>query len=257
MKGILSASLNWICATVLHCATPASKSLEYDNSRSRWTAEGGGANEPFQENFESGWRGVPMLPNMKQPALGGDFYDLPLDEFVFSKKGKGWIETPGLPLMYWQRGRIGEYIVITPDPDEVEAAIHGWLNEWVQEVIDPVDATGVQVRLAGTEGEILSATSQLAPDVVVPLRSKFGSWKIAAWDDRKTVVTHSAPTLAISVGVASVFALARDWSLCGAAPCAAPERTACLIRKPSVARVAHPVDGISYLTTTSLQMRWS
>jgi len=167
----------------------------------------GGKTKPFQETFDAGWRGVPMLPGMEKPTLGGDLYDLPIAMMRSSKKGQGWVNVPGQPLMYWKLTGFGEYVVITPNLDEIEAAIHGWLNEWVAEVIEPVEVTGANVRISGAGGEILSVDSELTPDVVVPLRAQFGSWKIAAWDERKTVVSHDTATLAVSVGVAGIFAL--------------------------------------------------
>lgn len=170
-------------------------------------AESGVKAEAVQENFEPGWRGVPILPGQPEPALSSDIFELSAEELSGAEEDHGWLEKPGQPLMFWQRRAPGVYAILTPDTDAVEAAVHGWLGEWLPEVLGPVAVTGATLRIAGAQGEIVSAEAESRPDVLVPLRSRFGSWDVAAWDERKTVVSHHAPTLAIAVGVAGVFAL--------------------------------------------------
>ena len=64
--------------------------------------------------------------------------------------------------------------MLTPDPEEARAAVHGWLGEWLPEVIEPVAATGAQVRVSGLAGEILPVDAGATPDLVTPLRARFG-----------------------------------------------------------------------------------
>jgi len=168
----------------------------------------GGRSEPFQLNFEAGYRGVPMLPGQAEPALDGDFYYLPGDELA-AEPDHGWLKTPGQPVMFWERRSAGVYIVVTPDPVAVQKAVNGWLEDWLPEVVEPVGVTGAKVRLAGALGDVWASDGSGAtpPDVVVPMRARFGEWKISTWDDRVPVVSYHVPTLVISVGLAVVFAL--------------------------------------------------
>ena len=176
---------------------------------------GGDASLAFQENFAPGWRGVPILPGQEVPALGGDLHELHVDDLRGEKlpmEGEkraayGWIDRPGSPMMFWMRHSPGAYVIITPDPAAVRSAVHGWLGDWMPEVDGPVLASGAQVRIAGAVGEILPSGAEGAPDVVVPLRSRFGEWRVMAWDERGVEVSYHAPTLAISVGLAAMFAL--------------------------------------------------
>ncbi|MGI9242836.1 MAG: sensor histidine kinase, partial [Verrucomicrobiales bacterium] len=171
----------------------------------------GGRSEPFQLNFEAGYRGVPMLPGQPEPALDGDFYYLPEDELA-AGPDHGWLKTPGQPIMFWERRSAGEYVVVTPDPAAVREAVNGWLEDWLPEVVEPVGATGARVRLAGALGDVWEAggiggADSTPPDVVVPMRARFGEWRISSWDERVPAVSYHVPTLVISVGLAAVFAM--------------------------------------------------
>ena len=129
--------------------------------------EGGGPMaEVFQENFVAGWRGVPMLPGQPEPALGGDLYQLPLEELQAAEEDHGWFDIPGQPMMFWQRRSPEVYVVITPDPEAVRAAVHGWLEEWLPEVLEPVLASGAKVQISGSGDYLLGAHSASQPDVV-------------------------------------------------------------------------------------------
>lgn len=124
--------------------------------------------------------------------------------------GSGWIEEPGKPLMYWQRIATKEVVVLLIDGAEVEAAVDRWLKTFGESEFAPVRADGGPDQLRGHHGQSLLSEGPAQterPDLILPLRSRLGTWDLASWDRRETRVHYDAATLATSGGLAVLVAL--------------------------------------------------
>jgi signal transduction histidine kinase len=130
-------------------------------------------------------------------------------EKMFREDGawSGWIEEPGKPLMFWHRISSHEVVVLLIDERAVEAAVTGWLKTWAESRFAPVRVGGGPDQLRAGSGHPLLAEGRLQatrPDLLLPLRSRLGTWELASWDRRETRVHYDLPTL-VATGVLAVF----------------------------------------------------
>ncbi|WP_049975501.1 sensor histidine kinase [Chthoniobacter flavus] len=119
----------------------------------------------------------------------------------------GWIEEPGKPLMFWQRVASNEVVVILVDETAVEEAVERWLQAWTESRFAPVRVGGGPDQFRARNGQALLAEGGAQverPDLLLPLRSRLGTWDLASWDLRETRVHYAVATLATS-GVLAVF----------------------------------------------------
>lgn len=130
-------------------------------------------------------------------------------ESIYGPDGlrEGWIDEPGKPLMYWHRVISGVAIVFLIDQPAVETAVTEWLKGWAQPHFTPVQAGGGPDALRTGQGATLLAEGDSGasrPDLLLPLRSRLGTWELASWDRREVQVHYAAATLATS-GVLATF----------------------------------------------------
>jgi len=130
-------------------------------------------------------------------------------ERLFNRDGEwsGWIEEPGKPLMFWQRIDSKEVVVLLIDERAVEMAVGQWLKQWGESRFSPVRVSGGPDQLRARNGESLlaeGAAQTERPDLLLPLRSRLGTWDLASWDVRETHVHYDTATLATS-GALAVF----------------------------------------------------
>jgi signal transduction histidine kinase len=124
--------------------------------------------------------------------------------------GSGWIDEPGKPLMYWQRVATKEVVVLLIDDVEVEAAVNRWLKASIEPEFAPVRVGGGPDQLRGHRGQALLAegpTQTERPDLILPLRSRLGTWDLASWDRREIRVHYDVATLVTSGVLAVLVAL--------------------------------------------------
>jgi signal transduction histidine kinase len=152
------------------------------------------------------------------PALQAPRSGLPIapvlvsEEKLFDDAGddSGWIDEPGKPLFYWLRRSSKEVAVLLIQRADVEAAISRWLESWSAQAFEPVrvERGPDQLRPRGGRALVVAGDSlTTAPDLLLPLRSRFGNWELASWDRRTTHVHHHASTLLASGAVAVLLAL--------------------------------------------------
>lgn len=118
---------------------------------------------------------------------------------------KGWIEEPGKPLMFWQRIDSKEAVVLLIDESAVEEVVGRWLKMWADERFAPVRAGRGPDQLRERNGAALLAegpAQSQGPDLLLPLRSRLGTWDLASWDQRETRVHYDTATLVMSVALA-------------------------------------------------------
>lgn len=122
----------------------------------------------------------------------------------------GWIDEPGKPLLFWFRRSPSEFIVLLIDGDAVAAAFGTWLQDWLPANFAPLRAAGGPDWLFDPSGIVASRTEASAlsrPDLILPVRTRFGEWQLASADRYRTEVSYHLPTLATSAAVAVVIAV--------------------------------------------------
>ena len=134
------------------------------------------------------------VPVLQMPRSG--FTTTPVlvpEDKLFEVMGEdsGWIDEPGKPLFYWLRRSSKEVAVLLIQRVDVEAAISRWLGSWSAQAFEPVlvERGPDQVRPRG--GRALANAGDApttAPDLLLPLRSRFGNWELASWDRREVRV---------------------------------------------------------------------
>lgn len=128
---------------------------------------------------------------------------LPEKELLRGEETSGWRDEPGQPLIYWERRAADECVVLVIDQSAVNTAMQAWLDPWLRENFVPARIGGPD-RLAGPGNESLAmvGTPSAEPaDLLLPLRTRFGTWQLASWDPRETRVSYSRGVLlAGSVG---------------------------------------------------------
>lgn len=130
-------------------------------------------------------------------------------EKLFSDDGTwtGWIEEPGKPLMFWQRIASGEVVVLLIDESALEMAVDSWLKGWGEARFAPVRVGGGPDQLRTRNGQPLLTEGGVQierPDLLLPVRSRLGTWTLASWDRRETRVRYDVATLVTS-GVLAIF----------------------------------------------------
>mgnify|MGYP000319850788 CR=1 FL=1 len=154
------------------------------------------------------------VPVLQMPRSG--FPTAPVlvpEEKLFEAMGEdsGWIDEPGKPLFYWLRRSSKEVAVLLIQRADVEAAISRWLESWSAQAFEPVRVELGPDQLRPRGGRALANAGDApttAPDLLLPMRSRFGNWELASWDRRATHVHYRASTLLASGAVAVLLALA-------------------------------------------------
>ncbi len=113
------------------------------------------------------------------------------------------------------------FVVFAVDRAEVAAAVRGHLGRWYGVPFEPAAAAGALAAIEGPGGAVLAAgVGTRQPDLVLPVATRFGRWRVAAWDEVEAVVRYDVPTVAAaSVGALLVgllgfamFAHQRRWA---------------------------------------------
>ena len=158
--------------------------------------------------------GFPPNPPLPEPTLIKEHKGLPrprvlLDvETLFpgeSGHHSGWIDEPGKPLMFHLRSGVVA-VVLSIERTAVRRVVTAQLREMprVQQALSGPDELreegGVILHSAGTLPEA-------APDVLMSISSRFGTWQLASWDQREKRITYHAPTLAGAMALAVLVAV--------------------------------------------------
>ena len=132
-----------------------------------------------------------------------------LDESRLFSRDSGWVDEPGKSLMFHVKRTSAEVSVIVVSRPVVAEAIQEWLRQWAAASFEPVRVSGGpdQFRAGGKILATVGLPETDAPDLLLPLRSRFGSFELASWDIHKTLVYYQPATLAITVALALIIAL--------------------------------------------------
>ncbi|HWB59696.1 MAG TPA: HAMP domain-containing sensor histidine kinase, partial [Chthoniobacteraceae bacterium] len=118
---------------------------------------------------------------------------------IFQPNGPqwGWMDEPGKPLLFWQRNDAGgEAVVMLVDRAQLRDALDPWFVQWAyggqfeaahMGAFAPLEAAGDRVELLGPDGEIVTANrgskgDSKMPGLVLPIRSRLGTWQFGLWD---------------------------------------------------------------------------
>jgi len=119
-----------------------------------------------------------------------------------SPEGKqGWLGSS----FYLQRDDLGGYVVLATDTQAVSLAVRNWIAGRYAQDFEPVAATGALVQIDGPGAFVLEANTSRPPDFVLPLPTRFGRWKISAWDEVIESTTYHKPTLVAGSALALAF----------------------------------------------------
>jgi len=145
------------------------------------------------------------LPDSGIPAL------LPIDLLSTSSNESGWLDDPGKPLFFWYQRPAGELTVLLIDAQAVGEAMDSWLAGWMKDSWPEPAQQGYRGELLGTHGTVLAGghpgvASVEAPDILLPIQTRFGVWQLASWDRRELRVSYHTPTLAASACLAVIVA---------------------------------------------------
>lgn len=155
-------------------------------------------------------------PTLEMPILNRrDFTILdPAAFFEQSGTSAGWVDEPGKPLLYWRQRSDKLLVLLTIEPNEVQATMTGWVRQWLQDHPAPSAASnaGARVELHAPDGASLlrGTLSQIdgdPPHWSQPLPTRYGTWNLMSWDRVETKVTHHMPVLIIATSLAMVVAL--------------------------------------------------
>jgi signal transduction histidine kinase len=121
----------------------------------------------------------------------------------------GWIDRPGQPLLYWsRRDRESVVLVLFLERDEIAEAIDEWFRLWLANgasgTFAGVMAAGGPHRVDGASGRIIGASGPdpvdpERPDFLLPVRARYGTWQLAAWDQYQLRTNYHLPTVASAV----------------------------------------------------------
>jgi signal transduction histidine kinase len=106
----------------------------------------------------------------------------------------GWINDPGKPLLFWQRADPGSdaVVILLIDPTPLHTAVNTWFKQWASESFAPLRVRDGPLCALQSSDTILASTGVLPAaesDFILPVRSLFGTWELAAWD--RTVIHTS------------------------------------------------------------------
>ncbi len=124
----------------------------------------------------------------------------------------GWIDEPGKPLLFWTRPNSETVLVFLLNPAAVAARMTGWVRDSRLPELALLTAPGRTATLDTPAGDSLLAAPPPAttgpPDLLLPVVTRFGTWRLAAWDQWQTRTRHHATTLAGAAALAAVIGLA-------------------------------------------------
>lgn len=161
--------------------------------------------------------GPPADPPLPEPTLEREHSGLPrprvlLDpQLLFADlagQSSGWIDEPGKPLMFYVQ-TLATAVVLTIDRAEVETAMSGFFQAWLQQSFLSVEKLGGPDAVQDSHGKTLCSVGKpptLRPDVIAPIISRFGIWQIVSWDERSMHVSYHLPTLAAALALALLVA---------------------------------------------------
>lgn len=161
--------------------------------------------------------GFPADPPQPEPTIEREHSGLPRPRVLLDPKrifadvggqSSGWIDEPGKPLMFYVQV-LATAVVLTIDRAEVETAMNGFFQAWLNPEFRAVEQLGGPDAVLDAHGKILCSVGRPPvprPDVIAPVISRFGVWQIVSWDERSLSVGYHTPTLVGALALALLVA---------------------------------------------------
>ncbi len=152
---------------------------------------------------------LPAFVRGNDPGLPKKRIILPADELLESEPDRGWIAQPGQSTIFWQRLDSGRVAVLLINVEAVRASMNKRIAAWTGEEFEPVRvAGGPDALLAPDDTQLASVGNTTAqPNMLLPLRTRFGTWRLASWDRFETRESFHQPTLLAGIGAAVLVAM--------------------------------------------------
>jgi signal transduction histidine kinase len=152
------------------------------------------------------------------PTLRANEEGLPHEKVLLSAEelfqpgadASGWIDEPDKPLLFWRRVKEDSAMVLLIDRAPILANLEQWFTQWTDNAFAPLRAAKERVAVTSPSGRAiatLGTAPDAGPDFLLPLRSPFGTWQIAAWDRVETCTVYDAHTQAATLALAVLVAL--------------------------------------------------
>jgi signal transduction histidine kinase len=115
----------------------------------------------------------------------------------------GWVIDPGKPYLFWQRedAHSDAVVVLLIDPQPLHAALDVWFAQWSRDSFAPLAVRNGPLCALESSDTILRSTGTTPatpPDFILPVRSLFGTWELAAWDHIVIHTYYEVRTLVIA-----------------------------------------------------------
>ncbi len=136
---------------------------------------------------------------------------IPEEIFGENAEPSGWIDEPGKPTAYWVRQSNFTVVVLLIDAAEVRSVIDQWMRNWVEQNLEPLRATGGFDEIRDPGGQVVAATDSsvgersTAPSLILPLRTRFGTWSVASSDGIETRTSYALPMIATAAVLAAAL----------------------------------------------------
>ena len=147
----------------------------------------------------------------KKDGLPREQVILSSDDFLHpGGETSGWIDEPGKPLFFLCRVSDETVVVLLIDPEPLQKALVPWFTQWVGDALAPIRAPKESVAAIGPDGRPIASTGtkpDTGPDFLLPIRSRFGPWQVAAWDRVETRTFYDETTQAATLALAMFVAL--------------------------------------------------
>ncbi len=159
-------------------------------------------------------RAVPLpLPRRNGDQSSGDGFIFSVEEFenrIFEPDYQ-WISRPGHP-PHFAASLGGKIILLRINPEQTSAAADEWLADWLPDAFAQVKAAEIPTVLKNPAGQTLASSGNIdldsSPDLLLPISSTLGEWKISSRAQRKTIASYRLPVLIGSATLAIILAFA-------------------------------------------------
>jgi len=151
----------------------------------------------------------PVFSDVRDTGLPRPRVRLATSTVMEGAEDSGWVAPPGGPLLFWQRRDATRAVVLLLDPAAIRAAINGWLAPWARGAFAPVATAGGPDALWSPDDRPLLTTGKPVgpPNLLLPLRTRLGTWSLASWDRTEVRTEYHLPTLFGSAAAAVLVAV--------------------------------------------------
>jgi hypothetical protein len=150
-------------------------------------------------------RPVPYIQNNNKIPTAGR--PVPLSEqIVFSEEPvttADWIDAPGHPMVFWVRRSASEAVVFHIDRERTMETIETTAKA---ALVDTFSASP-QDAWQSPSGEWIGSApvANSAPDFLLPVQTRFGTWEIASWDAIELEMVYDPPFIVSAAVLAALL----------------------------------------------------